>query len=363
MPDTPRTWGPGLRAGLSLVPPPHPRPRHSPLALWHLLSLDAPSVAAVWTLFIARCSHLTLPWTAPAAMFVAVWMIYAADRLLDARLLDAYLPDTEIPNTPPLESRNPESRPSESRLSPPDLEARHRFHHHHRTPFLAFILLSAFTLADLLHHIDPRALHLYALLAALLAAWMLLIHIRPLPNGTTRRLPKELAVGIFFPAAIFIPTLARTSPTPAALRLLGWTANWLCPNLLPSAILFACVCTLNCLCLYAWEHPAKPLQDQTARTQDPATPSQDQPTRLQAHWTTRWATAHLNQLALTLLAASTIATLSLSPPIALPALACSLSTAALFALNLFRRRLSPIHLRAAADLVLLTPLLLLPFTR
>ena len=311
-----------------LVPP--LRPRYTALALWHLLSLDAPTVAALWTLFIARCSHLTLPRTALAAMFVAVWMIYAADRLLDARLLDTGLP--------------------ESRTSPPGLEARHRFHHRHRTAFLTVILLGSLALATLLQRIDPRALHLYVLLATLLAAWMILIHIRPEPNGTTRRLPKELAVGIFFPAAIFIPTLARTTPTPTAVHLLGWTANWLRPNLLPSAILFACVCTLNCLCLYAWEHPTKPLQDHP-------TPPQ------QAHWTTRWATAHLTQLALSLLAASTIATMSLSPPIALPALACSLSTAALFALNLYRRHLSPIHLRAAADLVLLTPILLLPFAR
>jgi hypothetical protein len=257
-------------------------------------------------------------------MFVAVWMIYAADRLLDARLLD-------------------------SRLSPSGLEARHRFHHRHRTSFLTAILLCSVALATLLHRIDPQSLHLYVLLSTLLAAWMILIHIRPEPNGANRRLPKELAVGIFFPAAIFIPTLARTTPSAAATHFLGWTANWIRPNLLPSAILFACVCTLNCLCLYAWEHPAKPLHDQA--------------TSPQAHWTTRWATAHLTQLALSLLAASTIATLSLSPPIALPALACSLSTAALFALNLYRRRLSPIHLRAAADLVLLTPLLLLPFAR
>ena len=243
-----------------------------------------------------------------------------------------------------------ESRISESRISPSNLEARHRFHHHHRTAFLTGILLSSVALATLLHHIDPSSLHLYVLLATLLAGWMLLIHIRPELNGTDRRLPKELAVGIFFPAAIFIPTLARTTPTPTAVHLLGWTANWLRPNLLPSAILFACVCTLNCLCLYAWEHPTKPLQDHP-------TPPQ------QAHWTTRWATAHLTQLALSLLAASTIATMSLSPPIALPALACSLSTAALFALNLYRRHLSPIHLRAAADLVLLTPILLLPFAR
>ena len=304
---------------LSLVPPPHHRSHHSPLALWHLLSLDAPTVATLWTLFIARCSHLTLPWTAPAAMFAAVWMIYAADRLLDARVLD-------------LSTSN----------AHPDLEARHRFHHHHRTRFLTLILLAALALAELLRHIDPRSLRLYVLLATLLAAWMLLIHIRPLPNGATRRLPKELAVGIFFPAAIFIPTLARTTPTPTALHLLGWTATWLRPTLLPAAILFACVCTLNCLCLYAWEHPSP---------------------RLQAHWTTRWATAHLTHLGIAILAASAAFALSRSLPIALPALACSLSTAALLALNTLRHRLSPIHLRAAADLVLLTPLLLLPLTR
>ncbi len=324
LPSRPRTAAPSPRPhGPQLVPQPPPRPRYSPLALWHLLSLDAPTVAALWTLFIARCSHLILPWTAPAAMFVAVWMIYAADRLLDARLLDAH------PN--------------------PDLEARHRFHHRYRTTFLAFIVLASFALTTLLRRIDPSSLDLYVLLATFLAAWMLLIHIHPQPNTTTRRLPKELAVGIFFPAAIFIPTLARTTPGPTAIRFLGWTAAWLRPSLLPAAILFACVCTLNCLCLYAWEHPA--------------TLHKDQPSRLQAHWTTCWAIAHLPQLALAILTASTIASFSHSVTIALPAFACSLSTAALLALHHFRRRLSPLHLRAAADLVLLTPLLLLPFAR
>jgi hypothetical protein len=326
---------------LQLVPPAH-HPHHSPLALWHLLSLDAPTVATLWTLFIARCSHLTLPWTAPAAMFIAVWMIYATDRLLDARALDI---------------NNPHH---------PDLEARHRFHHHHRTGFLTALVLSALALTTLIHHLDPQSLHLYALLATLLAAWMLLIHISPAPNSdtrehpmhlqnprrprTTRRLPKELAVGIFFPAAIFIPTLARTTPTPAALRTLGWLATWLRPTLLPSAILFACVCTLNCLYLYAWEHPTKRLQSHNT-----------------AHSTTRWATAHLTQLAIGILALSTTAAAISLPlhalPAGLPALACALSAAALFTLNTLRHRIPPIHLRATADLVLLTPLLLLPFTR
>jgi hypothetical protein len=286
----------------------------SPLALWHLLSLDAPTVAALWTLFIAHCAGIALHWPAPAAMFVAVWMIYAADRLLDARLLDARLLDAH---------------------RQPDLEARHRFHHRHRSRFLTVIALGALALVYLLHRIDTRALHLYVLLATFLAVWMLLIHARPLPTGLTRRLPKELAVGIFFPAAVFIPTVAR--------------APWLQLALLPAAALFACVCMLNCLYLYAWEHPAP---------------------RLQAHWTTRWATNHLTHTAvLVLTLSSAAAALSLlhhfpftmGHATTLPALACAISATSLLLLNALRSRISAIHLRASADLVLLTPLLLLPF--
>jgi len=290
------------RPGPHLIPP---RPQHrSPLALWHLLSLDAPTVAALWTLFIARISHISLPWPEPAAMFVAVWIIYAADRLLDARLLDARQLDT---------------RPNATELEP-----RHHFHHHHRNRFLTAIALAALILVYLLICIDPRSLHLYALLATLLAAWMLLIHARP----HSHRLPKELAVGLFFPAAIFIPTVARDP----AIRL----------DLLPTAILFAFACTLNCLYLYVWEHTA--------------------PTPI-AHITTRWATSHLIQLATTLLIFATLIFATRPSITNLPALACAITAAALITLNAHRHRLSPIHLRAAADLTLLTPILLLPFAR
>jgi hypothetical protein len=171
------------------------------------------------------------------------------------------------------------------------------------------------------------------------------------PTPQSRRLPKELAVGLFFPAAVFIPTLARTTPSPSALHLLGRTATWLRPTLLPAALLFACVCTLNCLYLYAWEHP-------TARLQPPHDT---------AHSTTRWATAHLTHLALAALILSTAVAALCLPHHALatglPALACALSAAALLLLNTLRRHISTLHLRAAADLVLLTPILLLPFAR
>jgi hypothetical protein len=347
---------------LHLVPPVPHHPHHSPLALWHLLSLDAPTVATLWTIFIAHCSHITLPWAAPTAMFLAVWMIYAADRLLDARLLDTETVPPPPPASRPVESRLSNLRISESRISHLDLEARHRFHHQHRTRFLTALVLSAVALTTLLHHLDPQALHLYALLATLLAAWMLLIHISPAPTlqnpsrpRTTRRLPKELAVGLFFPAAIFIPTLAHTTPTPNALHALGWASNWLRPTLLPAAILFACICTLNCLYLYAWEHPTQSLTP---------TPNTAPST---AHSTTRWATAHLTHLAIATLTLSTITAATCLQRHALttglPALACALSAAALVALNHLRHRIPPIPLRATADLVLLTPLLLLPFTK
>ncbi len=276
-----------------------------------MLSLDAPTVAALWVVFIARCAAVPLPWTAPAAMFVAVWMLYAADRLLDAR-------------------------PQVNGVPPPDLEERHRFHQRHRGGFLSCIAGISVVLAALLDRIDPRALQLYALLAALLAAWLLLIHTRPLPadacplpGDKARRLPKELAVGLFFPAAVFIPTVAREPQ----LRL----------ALLPVAALFAATCTLNCLFLYAWENPAP---------------------RLRAHWTTRWACRHLAAFSTSAIALAGLTAWlgSRKPWLHLdvaPALACGLSAALLLTLHVQRERLTPLTLRALADVVLLTPLLLL----
>jgi hypothetical protein len=272
------------------------RAHHSPLASWHLLSLDAPTVAAVWTYFIAGCAGTALPWTSPAAMFVAVWMIYAADRLLD--------------------SRNP---------AEPGLEPRHRFHHQHRSRFLTAIVLGAAVLVWLLWQLNPNALKLYALLATLLAAWLLLVHARP--AASSRRLPKELAVGICFSAAVFIPTVAREP------MLRG--------TLLPAAALLAATCTLNCLFIYAWEHPAP---------------------RLQAHWTTRWATQHLLQLSTLLCVLALLASFFLhGRSVRLPGLACGVSAIMLMLLHKLRRHISPVHLRAAADAALLSPILLLPW--
>jgi len=294
----------------------------SPLARWHLLSLDAPTVAALWTWFIARCCHVRLPLTAPAAMALAVWILYALDRLLDARLLDARGLDA------------PHARLTSG------LEARHLFHHRHRRAFAIGIALAAAALACLLPTLDPTAIRLYLIEGALLVAWFLVLHTTPsghrlpahrLPaqHLPAQHLPKEIVVGLFFSAAVFIPTIAREP----GLR----------PTLLPAAILFAALCSLNCLFIYAWEHEGLDAS--------------------LAHATTRLALARLPALAV----AEVIATTALAlfkPGAAKPVLAaCALAAALLLILHRNRRRLSRNHLRAAADLALLTPLLALPFLR
>lgn len=135
------------------------------LRLWHLLSLDAPTVATLWTWFVARTIHLRLPAVSLLAMFLAVWMLYAADRLLDA-----------------------------TTSSPSNLEARHRFHRRYSPPFLTGILFTSITLAMLLPHLETSAIHLYLILGGLLGGYFILIHVAPnLPvsSQAAQRLPKE----------------------------------------------------------------------------------------------------------------------------------------------------------------------------
>lgn len=278
----------------------HPttKTRSTALHLWHLLSLDAPTVATLWTGFIAASIHLRLGWVPLLSMASAVWLLYVADRLLDARQLAS----------DPLQRHG--------------LEPRHLFHHRHRTAFLTGVVLVSITLATLLPRIPSEAMRLYLILGGLLIGYFILIH----ATARANRLPKEIAVGIFFSAATFIPTVARRPD----LRL----------DLLPPAILLAALCSLNCLFIYSWEHPTP---DHHAEA---------------PHRITRLALAHLPHLTATLiLTAAAIAEFDHHAPAPL-AMACALSALGLVGLHHYRSTLSRTTLRAAADLALLTPLLL-----
>jgi hypothetical protein len=262
----------------------------SPLALWHLLSLDAPTVAALWTCFIARATHTPLSPELPIAMFLAVWLLYAADRLLDTRHL--------------LSARH--------RHTIAELEARHLFHFRHRRVFLAIMPLAALSLAGLLPDLLTATVHLYLIESVLLVGWFVLVH-------TTRsRMPKEIVVGLYFAAATFTPTLARRPAAPRTLLL--------------EAALFAGLCTVNCLFIHAWQD--------NVRDSHPSL-------------TTAAAAVGILSVAAALTSPRTVAI----------AAASALAATALLVLHRFRHHLSRTHLRAAADLALLTPALLLPFLR
>lgn len=234
-------------------------------------------------------------------MFIAVWMLYAADRLLDARMLDTY----------PLNTTS--------------LEARHLFHHRHRTAFLTGIGLSSIALAALLPLMPAEAIRLYLILGGLTFGYFIVIHV----TGSAHRLPKEFAVGLCFAAATFIPTVARHP----SLRL---------PLLIP-ALLFGSLSTLNCLFIYAWEH--KPGR----RIHPPP------------HAATRLALNHLPLLAtLLILASAALAFVSRSAFWPIP-LATALAAILLLILHLRRHHVAALTLRALADVALLAPVLLIPF--
>ena len=234
-------------------------------------------------------------------MAIAVWMLYAADRLLDA-----------------------------GSTRQDKLEARHIFHHRHRTAFLAGIAAASAALALLLPRLDSQSIRLYLILGGLVFGYFILIH----AARSAHRLPKEIAVGICFAAATFIPTVARQP----SLRL----------GLLAPALLFAILCSLNCLFIYAWEHP-------------PAHVAlvQGHP----AHRATRFALHYLRPITL----AVAIAGIALSAfdrfaPWQIP-FTTSIAAALLLVLDHRRNAILPTTLRAAADLALTTPLLLIPFLR
>lgn len=269
--------------------------RVKPLERWHLLSLDAPCVAALWTWAVAEAAGVSLHWAEIAAMFVAVWMLYAADRLLDAA---------------PLRHGAAQA-----------LEARHHFHHRHRKGFYVALGMAAAVLAALLLQVPWPELRGFLWLAALLGGWLLVVHV--LSGDGAQRLPKELAVGLFFPAAVFTPAWAHLHAGRAAL--------------LPFALGFAAVCTLNCLFLYAWEHPGS---------------------RAEAHVSTRIAVRWLMPTTVLLLVfAGGLCGWALHSGMAvwLPG-AMMVSMALLLVLHLGRRQLSTVTLRALADAALLTPL-------
>jgi hypothetical protein len=270
---------------------------------WHLTSLDAPTVAVVWTLAFSSAVEIHLPVWVPVLLGLAAWTAYILDRLLDARAaVRAGILD--------------------------DMPERHRFHHLHRRTFTALAIVAAVAAAGIVWILMPvAARERNSALALAALAYFTRVHIRlgdasPAP-APQKRLPiKELLVGLIFTAACVLPAASRMPQKPIAIEI----------AMAAVALAFALLAWLNCYSIDSWEGP-------TLRRKD------DLP-----------LPAILLCVGL-LVAAATLAWIDLHFTALL--LAAAVSAGLLALLDCFRERFTPIALRAAADLVLLTPLALL----
>jgi len=269
----------------------------SPLRLWHLASLDAPSVALVWSLAFAWVARVRLPWWVPVLLMLAVWAVYVADRLLDAR-----------------------AGLRSARLN--SLRDRHLFHWRHRRMLLPLAIAAASAAAWLVFVFMPAgALERNSLLAVASLVYFTRVH-----TGSRLSLPvsKELLVGLLFTAGCALPAWSRAAIPRHTLFL---------PLLFP-VVFFTLLAWLNCHAIDRWE--AYP----------------DSASRLPI-----FSLASLVALAGLLLSVFLFPTQPRSAALFAAGAAAALL---LSLLDHLRNRLTPVTLRAAADLVLLTPLLLVP---
>jgi hypothetical protein len=265
------------------------------LRLWHLTSLDAPSVAVAWSLNFAWAAGVTLPKWVPVLLVLGTWAVYVCDRLLDARA--AFCSGNLCA-----------------------LRERHFFHWRHRGVLAPLACCAAVIAAGIVFSLMPPVVReRNSMLAVAALAYFSGVHIpRVRPKSPIPFRSKELLVGVLFTAGCAFPVFARIhEPVDSVM------------DLLILAIFFAALAWLNCTAIDRWESPEG----------------------------TSISSAAFALAAIGLLAA--IAFSVHQPRIAAVIFAGTASASLLGLLDLKRSRITPLTLRCAADLVLLAPILCL----
>ena len=269
---------------------------------WNLLSADAPVIAIAWAALFARSRDLALPAANLLALALVVWLIYLADRILDAQ----------------------RASETEAHL----LKARHHFSARNRRALLCVIAVGTAAAAWLVRE-DLSALEIRAglVLGAIIGLYMLCVH---LPGDALRRFfPKEIAVGMIFAAGTMLPvwtSVAAFSGAPAAIAITRWA-------------LFALLCSLNCVAIACWER---------TRAHEPCEVSSF----------VAWCDSRLSLLAGGLVLLCCVAAAAWRTPAAvIPATTVGVAALLTWLLNSQRARISALALRVLADRALLLPAL------
>ncbi len=278
--------------------------------MWHVASLDAPTVAMVWTLCFARAAGVHLPIWTPILVGLVTWAVYIGDRLLDARSALAA-------------------------KQPSRLRERHRFHWRHRRVLAMLAVLSAMAaLAIVVEFVPIAARERGAALGLATVVYFSGVHARrysgawrgwlPSPAGFLDYLPfkkigNELLVAAIFTCGCMLPVWPRAA-------LLG-TPLW--PMGLVAAF-FMLLAWLNYHAICRWECGARSGQITAAG------------------------------LALAVAGIALAGSIGASHPSVAALIGLGAGSGALLALlNWYRKRLTALALRACADLVLLLPLIAL----
>lgn len=270
------------------------------MRLWHLASLDAPTVAVAWALAFAWAAGVRLPAWVPALLALGTWTVYVGDRLLDAH---AGLRAGALHR----------------------LRERHFFHWRHRGILIPLAVATGAGAAAIILVLMPAGIReRNSVLAAAALAYFSGVHSRRrAPAWLAPLLSKEFLVGVLFTAGCALPTFTRMR-----LATRG-AAFWI---MLAPVVFFAALAWLNCHAIERWE-------------------SARDPSRAARIFTTSVLLGFMGLLL----------AVAFAPwqPRAAALIAAGAASALLLAmLDRARLSLTPLALRAAADLVLLTPLLL-----
>ncbi|HUL34388.1 MAG TPA: hypothetical protein VL128_10930 [Candidatus Eisenbacteria bacterium] len=267
---------------------------------WNLLSLDAPTVAAVWAIIFAKVAGRVPGIFELGALALAVWLIYVTDRLLDGWCL----------------------RDASS------LQERHRLCMRHRAMLcaLGIAALCAGTYIATMR-LNVRENEAGFAIGALVGAYLLCIH----AGGArlARLLPKEFVVGVLFAAGATLPIWSKEDTLPVELGLLF--------------ALFGLLCALNCTAIECWEN--KSLSEYQLRETNPAV---------------AWAQPRLSGIAAGIAVVSLVglARFGIHGGPEFPWVAMFLSSATIFVLHGSRERFTAEGLRVLADAALVVPPLL-----